>query len=425
MIKTPQTATPFFLKAKRPLSFLFHSFSSGIGISTIIIVLSLPGSWAQTQEAFPLASSLESTASEEISKEKILPPLHLQTQWRISFGGISSSELTEEQLGSFLKIKSHWQMQLNRQLHFHAHVAANLHSERTQSNYFYKNQSSPFSLKEAILKYTPSHWLTLRGGSLNQGRLQSQLLVAPWAFPGLFEEIHLFKGEDYTLDIFASQSIPTSQSQNTERQEREKTPAFFTSGFAFSLPFKTRASTDTGFEKLQLKFFQYEFQNLPSKSAYESGLRGNNVNQIASGQRAQFRHPFAGYNLQGQLGYKVHPQWSLHGSYEYLRNNRASSLFASGELLEGKIFWHSLNRKYFWESSYGIFYNEADSSPAIYNNQYLGHNNRQGSFWKFSFHWPDYSLNARYWNHNTLYTTPYHGEKILFMFELEVHRVSL
>ena len=451
--------TRSFLKLRRSLSCPkgSRSINPRILVPAILIGLmglSLPGPWAPwaaaaqggarvqrnrvqgaqgapwTQGALSMNSSTESIPiSEEISKEKILPPLHLQTLWGISFGGISSSELTEEQLGSFLKIKSHWKMQFNRQLHLHAQLAANLHSERTQSNYFYKSQSSPFSLQEAILKYTPSHWLTLRGGSLNQARLQSQLLVAPWAFPGLFEEIHLLKGEGYTLDLFASQSIPTSQSQNTDRQEREKTPAFFTSGIAFSLPFTRRASTDIGLgtggtgadtgispnnpdpEKLQLQFFQYEFQNLPSKAAYESGLRGNNVNQIASGQRAQFRSPFAGYSFQGQLGYKIHPQWTLHGGYEHLKNNRANSLFAQGELLEGKIFWHSLNRKYRWESAYGIFYNEADSSPAIYNNQYLGHNNRQGSFWKFSFHWPDYSLHARYWNHNTLYTTPYHGEK--------------
>ena len=417
-----------FLKVKGSLSSPLGSFSPKVMVVVIPIGLSLPGPWAQGAVSITSASESTTTstasASEETSKEEILLPLRLQTKWKTSLGATSFSDWKGEQLGSFLKIKSYLQMRLNHQLNLYTYVELKLENKRAQSHY--KKQSSPFSLKEAILKYTPSHWLTLRGGSLNHDRLQSQLLMDRRAFPGLFEEIHLLKGEGYTLDLFASQSIPTSTSQKAEQQEREKTPAFLISGLAFSLPLRTRAST-VGPEKLQLKFFQYEFRNLPSKVAYESGLRGNNVNQIANGERTQFRSPFAGYSLHSQLDYKIHPQWTLRGSYEHLKNNRASSRFAKGELLEGKFLWHSLNRKYRWESGYGIFYNEADSSPSIYNNKYLGHNNRQGSFWKSSLHWPDYSFHARYWNHNTLYTPTQDKEKTFFMFEfeLEVRRIFI
>ena len=383
-----------------------------------------------TKSSFYLASS--SSYKPMLTTSKLikhgvnpLPPLRLHSEWGFFFGGISSSELMEETSGSFLKVESRIHTELNPQLHFKAHLEVSLNSERAQSSYLYKDQSSPLSLREAILEYSPFHWLTLRGGSLNQNRLESSLLVSEWAFPGLMQEIHLLKlketketADSYQLDLFASQSIPTSHSTSAERQEKEKTPYFFTYGIAFSLP----PSKPT---KLKLKFFQYQFQDLPNKVAYQSGLHGNSVNQISSGESARFKNTFEGYSLQGQLGYEIHPQWTVRSTYENIINDKAANAFSQGELLSASIYWHSFARKYQWEGTYGVFYNEPDSSPAAYNNKYLGHNNRQGAFWKFSFHWQNYSLHTRYWNYETMYTSLNQGDKNLLMLELEVYRVSI
>ena len=348
-----------------------------------------------------------------------LSSLQFENHWGFALGGIDSSELTQEQKGSFLKVKSYWKIELTPQLYFKGDVQANLNSKRSQGHYLYKD--NPISLKEAILEYTPFHWLKVRGGALNQGRFQSPLLIDSVAFPGLMAEAHLLKERvhGYQLDFFASQSIPTSQSKNSERQEKEKTPSFLTSGFVFSLP-SSRP------EKFRLQYFQFYFSHLPNKVAYESGLRGNTVHQVASGQSARFTHTFAGYSLQSQLGYQIHPQWTLYGSYQHLRNNRTTKRLGQGELLSGSVYWNALEGpKSQWEGTYGIFYNGSDSSPSAYNSGYFGHNNRKGSFWKLSHHKKSYSLHTQYWSYGTLYSNPHQGDKQLFMLELEVHRVSI
>ena len=94
-------------------------------------------------------------------------------------------------------------------------------------------ETNGISQREILLLWKATDWLTIQGGAVNQGFLESPLLLGDIAFPSIVENIELFKGEQHILSLSFQQAIPTSFSDahSIYTQDLTKTPLLITKSF--------------------------------------------------------------------------------------------------------------------------------------------------------------------------------------------------
>ena len=165
----------------------------------------------------------------------------------------------------------------------------------------------------------PFEFRELRGGAINQGYLNSPMLVSGRrAFPG-FQAILSHDFENIRAELSVEQVVPTSYSMNLDREDKEETPFFQTQ----SLQFKGKS----------LKLIEWSvtgghfgWSNIPDKVAYESSLQGNSVIGSESVAGSQFKYDFDGLFASTELCLCVEGsavQWVAE--FQRVRNTRAAS----------------------------------------------------------------------------------------------------
>ncbi len=248
----------------------------------------------------------------------------------------------------------------------------NFSSEREQTSFANTElEGRGLYMRQAELEYRPWDAIRLSAGAIPQGCCYlSELVISPYhAFPGLTQSLTVPISRDWSLEVKAQQSIPTSRSQSSQRLEKEPLPYFLTESLALNW---------SATEDLQLQSYvtHYQFVDMPSRVAFISGQRGNDLPAGATPASARFAYGFNGlvWGLSSQ--WRLAPRFELQAGLESVHNLSAPTSFGRGELVRGggKVDFASFEIT----PEVFVFYNESDTTVSAYNSGSLGHNNRKG-----------------------------------------------
>ena len=239
---------------------------------------------------------------------------------------------------------------------------------RAQSWYGGDGYSDGVNFDYAHIKYNPLSVLELKAGAISLRYLESPQLVSSGPFPGALVKVIYPENKKFGISLTGLYSIPTSRSLDSDRIEKEKEPSFTT--------FTLEANTAKSYKNFYLKgiFTKFKYDQLPSKVAYESQLKGNSV-LCYGGSDCMFKYGFSGYsfgltaemtvsNTLVQLGITRHENSAAPTGY-----NRGDIASLSISIVHGELIYTPLVE---------LFVNEQDSSVAYYNSTSYGNNNRQG-----------------------------------------------
>lgn len=250
---------------------------------------------------------------------------------------------------------------ITEDLYYHARLAGNFENGTNKATgltaEYEPNQA--VNLWEGGLVYTPTPYLRLEAGALNQNKYASPLLVWNTAFAGATQELR-YQG----LYVRAQQAIPNNNILSRRIGGIEEgTPLFFmeTLGFDYDdnhLRFKAEAS-------------RFSFNDLSSQVALTSQDFGNSV--VGANQSARFLYGFRGTNISGELSYTTTESYKVMLGGQYIFNEGAPEKRNQGYLAEVGAGMNGVLLKV------GQFRNESDSAPAFYNARLYGHNNMQGT----------------------------------------------
>ena len=265
-------------------------------------------------------------------------------------------------------------------------AAINLNSASVQTR-FKDPSAEVFALQEFVAIIEPRKQISLEVGAVNQAHLSSDLLVDARAFPGALLRVG-YVGKKLKLQGKLQSSIPTSASFESDRTELEETPSFQTQGVELYVrPLKWLEV------KGQANIFQFE--NLPSKIAFESGRQGNTVNGDDVAE-SSFKYEFKGWNISYELEARLSKRVRTHVEFQLIENSEAPSGQGRSQLvglgLPIDLSGVSVTPKV------AYFFSEANSSPAYYNSALYGHNNREGMMGalRLDFKKLGFALDAQY-----------------------------
>ncbi len=308
-----------------------------------------------------LALSVSSYARDSIQKQFVK-----NFKWKGGLGYYSSSNKTDSEdiFNAGIKGKSH--SLLTSKILVKSELNMTWKTGHSQSKLGRDDYETGIDFEDVYVKYAPFQFLTFRAGAINQDFLKAPLLISGRPFPAVQAEIGLLRGTN-RLSLKGQRAIPTSRSLDSQRTQKENTPALYTGTLDLTL----RPASNFKFNAYASYF---EFVDLPSKVAYESSRYGNSVlNPVESNSKFEFE--FKGYAVGINTAIKFIP---IELSFKALQveNQEAPGAFSMGRLFELGIGYNTDNSVY--KLSGERFFNESDSSPAYYNSGSYGHSNAEG-----------------------------------------------
>jgi hypothetical protein len=237
------------------------------------------------------------------------------------------------------------------------------------------------NLNAGGVRYTPYSNVKIDAGALNQGELNSPLLIGSNAFAGVKEEISYG-----ALFISASQSIPSNNRLSKRVGGVDDGNPFFgieTVGLRFGDAFKFEATAS-----------HYKFSDLSTEVAEKSKQMGNSVE--GSGAASKFNYAFEGINATLASSYTFSNEMKVDLTAQYLVNDKAPEGRNKGILAELKI-----GKKAF-SVSFETFENGSDTSPSFYNSKSYGHNNMKGNSFGLHSSKKDLTVSAEYTTANVM-----------------------
>ena len=318
-------------------------------------------------EVSETTSSVKTDLSQNISPKKKRIGL-ISAGWTLSLDAESFADTHEQAQTTGLGLLGDVRYRLLPALEMKAAARLSLESGYAQSRFGDNTPNSGVSLKEAVLVLKPFQGASLQGGAIDQGHLNSKLLVDSQPFPGVLER-YIFGSHAFNVELKAEQTIPTSKTLSTKAIEAETTPSFTT---------ETLALRSRPMESLELLAFgtHYAFHNLPSTVAVESERYGNTVTSMTA-KTGHFAYEFDGYvaGAESKVGISRGLKWGVEG--EILKNLKADDSFGDAQTLMTSLEM-ALPGDIDLIPRAGVFFTESDVSPGFYNAADLGHNNRTG-----------------------------------------------
>jgi hypothetical protein len=231
------------------------------------------------------------------------------------------------------------------------------------------------NLNAGGVKYTPNSNIKIEAGALNQGELNSPLLIGANAFAGAREELSYG-----VLFLSASQTIPSNNRLSKRVGGVDDGNPFFgmeTIGLRFGDSFKFEVTAS-----------HYKFADLSTEVAEKSKQMGNSVE--GSGTATKFNYAFEGVNSTLNSSYTFSNEFIVELKAQYLFNDKAPEGRNKGFFTE-----LTMGKKSFLVSLES-FENGSDTSPSFYNSKYYGHNNMKGNSLGITSIRKDFSVSAKY-----------------------------
>lgn len=316
---------------------------------------------AQTATVAPAKESLRVSSKSELKNSDFQGSWHLLLWGEDSKDQFNQSKLTLMRLDLTTSYQLTEWAKLNisptlKSLSGHAQTQKEMDANR--DSIILRNASADFT----ILKNT-----VLSAGALNQFKLHTPLLLGDRAFPAARITVNPETSAGFQAGAFVQSAVPTSASLTTNTKEFEPTPSFQSAGLM--LNYQGRTVT------WQNHVNGFEYRNLSTTVATESGLLGNTVYTINSTDSA-FTYNYRGLDLSTDLKIDWDSRWASHIGAFGVQNSAAPQGLNQGYLLHACIDYVA-NSKFTFTPIYEFYRIEPDASVASYSSSNL-ENNRVG-----------------------------------------------
>jgi hypothetical protein len=293
----------------------------------------------------------------------------LSGEWNFEVGGGNYDEGKDEGVLTYFYLRGKFDYKFTSWMRAYVAPRLDLYASRVQERYEDDDLTdSRIRFSDAYVSLEPIDFFTVRAGAVGQYFLESPILVSGRkAFPGFYESLR-GNWNQVQVEFVAQQVVPTSNTLNTERTDKEALPVFQTQSVNVKGHYQNwlEGSIIGG---------HFTWDNLPSEVAFESALTGNNVNgEVAPG--ATFLYGFNGvfWSSEITLGPQGGPQAVLE--YGGINNTSAPSNAGKAEI------WGGGPRLVFGDTQldlrYRRYFIESDATVGLYNYARLGNNNRIG-----------------------------------------------
>ncbi|MCB9027021.1 MAG: hypothetical protein H6625_11925 [Bdellovibrionaceae bacterium] len=359
-------------------------------------------------------SQEENTILLRLEKESLLSKTKFQGDWKLELGGQSFEEATDDEKSASVALRLRPKYRLLENLIVKGDLRLKSESGRIQSR-FYPGSENMLQLNNATIEFYPIPFLLLEGGIVNQGYIGQELLFSQSRSFAGFKEGLIFGPSDFKTSLILQQSIPSSTSLNAERVEKEETPSFLAQTLQLEINRDILKGVFGG------SLFQYN--NLPSKVAYESYVNGNTIDGSDS-SLSRFVYDFAGYGLNSKLDVNLSESLSLVGALQLIENTKAPSGNSRAQMLWLGPALTLGDTK--WNINYGKFFAESDVAPAYYMNLNYGGTNRVGDFSRIEVEFTkfNFKLLAQYALSETLNERVHQDRRTSYLVRLETLYVS-
>lgn len=329
-------------------------------------------------------------------------------RWKSALGYQTFESLTDSSTIASGGLTFDSQGKLANQLFLRANAQIRFESGSSQSLYREIDQNNGFFMREAYADFRPWSFLSLKAGAISQQHLDAPLLVSGRSFPAATEKLVL-SNQNAAIILKAQQAIPTSASFDQERSDKEVQASFHTQ--------TVEGRAVVGNFLFKGFVTNYQFNNLPTKVAFESSLYGNTVPDDDIGN-SQFVFDYAG-RVMGIEGTIKFGQSELIAGIQSIENTEAPEKFNTGRLgfLQTNLALGDDELQLRAEN----FFNESDSSVAYYNSAQYGHNNRVGyaALATYMFNNRGFAIKGAYINSDVINIKALESreEKVLFQLE--------
>jgi hypothetical protein len=297
-------------------------------------------------------------------------PYHLQVQIKTGFA--QYSDLSEEDTAASVRVETTFDYKFVTGLDFHSNINLGMLSQRSQKDIPTSDAfEDGFRLKQGYVEAMPFGDLRLDFGVVNQNRSFADVpfLLDDRGFPGAMQR-YAWNKDDFAVQFFGMEAIPTSRSLDMDRVQKEALPVFLSQGVQANW----HPSEDWRIEALAL---HYSFSDLPAIVAQDSGNRGNSLLVDTQRANAAFAYAFDGVVLGLGTSWNFAPHLAVNAGIQSLRNLAAPGAYNTGTLIKAGISFRTADIDI--KPALISFFNESDTAPAVYNDGRFGHNNREGN----------------------------------------------
>lgn len=337
-------------------------------------------------------------------------------EWWLGTAIQNFSEGKDEGVGSGVKAGAYLRYDLSSWARFQLSGEMRAYATRVQARYDDDIMNSGLKVKEGFFAVGQDQGFEGRMGALNQADLGADLLIArKRAFPGIREGFSV-GGKTLRFTAWAQQTVPTSYSLNSRREDREPMPSFLTETIGIKI---TPAST----VEAEVVATHFRFNSLPAVVAFESSALGNTVEgEVAP--NSQFKYDFEGFALGSQVCLCLMGPVQFRVGGQWLMNTQAPESANRGQLLFLESRLHLPNEIEITPRM-STFFNESDTSPAYYNNWTLGNNNRKGIIAELEVDFKKYGFNVgvEYVHAALINPDPFQNDKQVLTISVETNHV--
>ncbi len=234
---------------------------------------------------------------------------------------------------------------------------------------FSRKESTIIQMRQGYFQWNPMDSLTLQLGSINQDYLASPLLVSNHSSLSLLGG-YLHIRDRYEVQVIFQSSVPSIDNTFRRYNEMADTP-YFNSLFTYFewLPFDDNQASFRG------HLTGFHFSTLPAFIAHRSKLYGNTI--LGKKSSASFAYRYYGLDFDLSSQFRLTPDIYLSLGYTGLINLGAPFAQSWGERI------YTILDMNFWKgtkiySRLEYFHNNSDASPAYFNSEIYGHNDRKG-----------------------------------------------
>ena len=313
-------------------------------------------------------SFAQSLSTRITSKNESAP--RTRAKWKVGLQGASFADLDRDESAqtATLALGSKLCIRLLSMADLTAEGSVSMAAGQAQSRFGDHVPQTGLLLREALFNFRPVRGLSLSAGAVDQGYLESPMLVSERPFPGAIARWRI-GDDDFSGELRAQQTVPTSVTMTTKTGLGETTPTFTAGGMAvqgrISEVFEVRANGS-----------YFSFQGLPSKVAVDGSVHGNTVQELGP-NTSRFAYDYRGWTAGASARIRAMEGLAFAAGTQLLQNTEAPDGFGNGQSIfaETEI---GVPGDIVFKPRGEMFFAESDTSPAFYNSAELGHNNRKG-----------------------------------------------
>lgn len=312
------------------------------------------------------------------------------------------------------KLTPNLSFELLKSLKLNAKGSVAIQSGRVQAR-FENPDNASFNLENLSLDYSPTQYLKLKLGALDQSHFQNDMFIYKRAFLGASIESG-FQNKIYKAKLKTQYTIPTSTSLESDRTGLEKTPSFLSAGLEFGYKLQRNL-------KLSSQINYFKFSNLPSIVAFDSSRMGNSViGQTQS--ESYFKHAFEGLLQTHKINWSYTKKLQQNLITNVIDNFEAPKERRRSQLVGTKLSYSF--KDFDLRPGVAYFFAESDSNPAAYAHAAYGRNNREGLLYSISteFKKLGFSISLQYIDAKTLGLAPSQNDFTNLELAVEVANVK-